>query len=59
MVEGAQMLLPKLTVVESPSDISEDEIISVVCEIDEQLNQMIDSGKALEVVKCLDIKTTQ
>ena len=56
MVEGAKMLLPKLTVVGIPSDIPGDEIISAICEKDEQLNQLVDSGKTLEVAKCFDVK---
>ena len=50
VVEGAKMLLPKVTVVGIPSDMSEDEIISAICEKDEQLNQFVVSGKTLEVV---------
>ena len=42
MVEGAQMSLPKLTVVGIPSDMSEDEIINAICEKDEQLNQIVE-----------------
>ena len=56
MVEGAKMILPKLTVVGNTSDIPGDEIISVICEKDEQPNQLGDSGKTLEVVKCFDEK---
>ena len=56
VVEGAKMLLPKLTVVGIPSDIHSDEIISAMCEKDEKLNQLVDSGKTFEVVKCFDVK---
>ena len=45
------MLLPKLTVVGILSDMPEDEITSAICEKDEQLNQFVESGKTLEVVK--------
>ena len=56
VVEGAKMLLPKLTVVRIPSDMSQDEIIRAVCDKDEQLNQFVESGETLEVVKCFDVK---
>lgn len=56
VVEGAEMLLQKLTVVGISSNIPGDEIISVVCEKDEQLDQLDESGKALEVVKCWDVE---
>ena len=38
-VEGAKTLQPKLTVVGILSDMPEDEIISAICEKNEQLNQ--------------------
>ena len=50
------MLLPKLTVAEILSDMTEDDIISAICEKNEQLNQLVVSSKMLEVVKCCDIK---
>ena len=50
------MLLPKYTVLGIPSDMSEDEIISAICEKDEKLNQFVESGKTLEVLKCFDVK---
>ena len=57
MVEEAKMLRPKLTVVGVPSNMSEDEIISVICDKDERLNQLVESGETLEVAKFWDIKT--
>ena len=56
VVEGAKIILPKLTVVGTPPDIPGDEIISVYREKDEKLNQLVESGKTLEVVKCFDVK---
>ena len=53
------MRLPKLAVVGVPSDMLEDEIISDICEKNEQLNQLVESGKTLEVVKCRDMKNTE
>ena len=39
------MLLPKLTVVNIPSDIPGDEIVSAFCEKNEQLNHLVESDK--------------
>ena len=36
--------------------MSEDEIIDSICEKDEQLNQLVKSGKRFEAVKRWDIK---
>ena len=56
MVDDAKVLLQKLTVVGISSDMPENEIISAICVKDEQLNQFLESGETLEVVKCWDIK---
>ena len=58
LVEGAKILLPKLTVVGFPSDMRDDEIISAICKKNEQLNQLVESGKTLEVAKCWDNKNS-
>ena len=50
VVEGAKMLVPKLTVVGIPSDILDDGITNAICEKDEQFNQFVETGKTLEVV---------
>ena len=50
------MLLSKLTVVGIPSDMPEDNIISAICEQEEHLNQLVESGKTLEVVKFFEVK---
>ena len=34
------------------------EIISATCGKGEQLNQMVDSSKTVEVVKCFDVKNS-
>ena len=36
----------------------EDEIVSAICEKDEQLKQLIESGKTLELAKCCHIKNS-
>ena len=56
VVDSAKMLLPILIVVGIASDMPEDESISAICEKDEQLNQLVESGKTLEVVKCFDVR---
>ena len=56
MVEGDEMFLPKLTVVGIMSDITGDDTMSATCEKDQLLNQLVESGKPLEVVKCFDGK---
>ena len=47
VVKGAKTLLQKLTVVGIPSDMPENEITSAICEKQEQLNQLVESGKTL------------
>ena len=41
VVEGAKMLLPKVTVVGITSGMPNVEIIAIICEKDEQLNQLV------------------
>ena len=52
------MLPQKLSVVVIPSDTPSDEINSAICKKNERLNQLVESGRALEVVKCFDVKNT-
>ena len=56
VVEGAKMLLPKLSVVGISSDIPGDEIIRAIREKEELLNQLVEPGKTLEVMKCFVVK---
>ena len=53
-----KMLLPKLTVERDPSDMPENVIISAICEEDEQLKQLVESGKTLEVMKFWGMKNS-
>ena len=50
VVDGAKMLPSKFIVVGIRSDVSEDEIINVICEKDGQLNQLVGLGKTLKMV---------
>ena len=50
------MILPKLTVVGIPSDMPGENIISAICGKDEQINELVTSGKTLELIKCWDGK---
>ena len=57
VIKAAKVLLQKFIVVEIPSDIPGDEIVIVICKKKyEQLNQLVESGKTLEVVKCWYVK---
>ena len=53
---GVKMLLLKQTVVIIPPDMPNNEIISAICEKDLQLNQLVEQGEKLEVIKSWDLK---
>ena len=54
-VVGTKMLLPNLIVVGFRSDMRSYGVIGAIYEKDDQIHQLVESGKKPKVIKCLDI----
>ena len=55
-IEPARKIMPKLTIVGFPADHEVDSTVTMICNKDSNLKDLIDEGETFEIVKCFELK---